>query len=59
MAIPPLNEQHRIVDKMDELTALCDALETRLQQSQVDGERLMESVVAHLATSVMEREVAA
>jgi len=45
---PPLNEQRRIVAKVDQLMALCDDLESKLKQSQTDGEKLMEAVVAEL-----------
>jgi type I restriction enzyme S subunit len=31
--LPPTNEQHRIVQKVDELTALCDQLKERLNQA--------------------------
>ncbi|NDK15187.1 MAG: hypothetical protein GW911_24410 [Armatimonadetes bacterium] len=48
VAVPPLDEQHRIVAKVDELMALCDELEARLNQARIDGERLMEAVVARL-----------
>jgi len=46
--IPPLEEQHRIVAKIDELMALCDELETRLSQSQTDCDRLMEASIAEI-----------
>ena len=46
--LPPLNEQKRIVAKVDELMALCDELETRLSQSQTDCDRLMEAAVAEI-----------
>ena len=46
--LPPLAEQHRIVAKVDQLMALCDDLEAKLDQSQTDGAKLMEAVVAEL-----------
>ena len=47
--LPPLAEQHRIVERVDQLMALCDQLEDQLQQSQTDGARLMEATVRHLS----------
>jgi type I restriction enzyme, S subunit len=49
--IPPLPEQHRIAAKVDQLLALCDELESNLAQSQTDGEKLMQSVVAGLSSA--------
>jgi len=46
--IPPLEEQRRIVAKVDQLMALCDDLESKLKQSQTDGEKLVRAVVAEL-----------
>jgi len=46
--LPPTNEQKRIVDKVNELMALCDKLETSLSQSQTDCDRLMEAAVAEI-----------
>ncbi len=43
--LPPLDEQHRIVAKVDELMALCDQLEAQLTQSQTDSRRLLEAVL--------------
>lgn len=43
-AIPPLPEQHRIVDKVDELMALCDQLETR----HINAAEAHEKLVSHL-----------
>ena len=39
--MPPLNEQKRIVAKVDQLMALCDKLETKLNQSQSNCDELL------------------
>ena len=44
-AIPPLAEQHRIVQKVDELMALCDQLKERLNQASETRNQLAEAVV--------------
>jgi type I restriction enzyme S subunit len=49
--LPPFDEQRRIVAKVDQLMALCDDLESKLAQSQTDGEKLMESVVHQLVAA--------
>ncbi len=46
--IPPLNEQKRIVANVDQLMALCDDLESKLQKSQKRNDRLMEAAVAEM-----------
>jgi len=46
--LPPLQEQHRIVAKVDQLITLCDELEAGLVQAQTDGGKLMEAVVHHV-----------
>lgn len=43
--IPPLPEQHRIVAKLDQLTALCDQLKTRLNQARHLNEQLASTLV--------------
>ncbi|MCH7854918.1 MAG: restriction endonuclease subunit S [Proteobacteria bacterium] len=43
--IPPLPEQRRIVTKVDELMALCDALKARLQQAQITQTQLADAIV--------------
>ncbi|MFU8773113.1 MAG: restriction endonuclease subunit S, partial [Anaerolineales bacterium] len=48
ICLPPLEEQHRIVAKVDQLMELCDELETKLNQAQKRSERLMEATVQQL-----------
>ncbi|MEX2475856.1 restriction endonuclease subunit S, partial [Marinobacter sp.] len=43
--VPPLEEQHRIVQKVDELMALCDQLKERLSQARKTRCQLAEAVV--------------
>jgi type I restriction enzyme, S subunit len=47
--IPPLNEQQRIVAKVDELIALCDSLKTRITEAQ--------TTQVHLANAIVEQAV--
>jgi type I restriction enzyme, S subunit len=42
--IPPLNEQHRIVAKVDELMALCDDLKRQLNEAQITQMQLTDAV---------------
>jgi type I restriction enzyme S subunit len=44
-SLPPLPEQHRIVTKIHELMALCDALKVRLKESQYTQLQLADSIV--------------
>ena len=46
--LPPLNEQKRIVAKVDELMGLIDALEEGLKRAQGDAKRLLDAVVHRL-----------
>ena len=43
--IPPVEEQHRIVAKVDELMAICDQLKTRLTDAQTTQVHLADAVV--------------
>jgi type I restriction enzyme S subunit len=43
--IPPLDEQHRIVTKVDELMTLCDTLKTNLQNAQTTQLALADALV--------------
>ena len=48
LLLPPLNEQKRIVAKVDELMGLVDGLEGGLTQARGDAERLLAAVVHRL-----------
>ncbi len=48
LPLPPLREQKRIVAKVDQLMSICDELESKLTQSQTDGQKLMEAVVCNI-----------
>jgi type I restriction enzyme S subunit len=43
--IPPAAEQRRIVAKFEELTAICDGLESELTTSRIESSRLLEAVL--------------
>jgi hypothetical protein len=43
--VPSLAEQHRVVEKVEELLALCDRLETQLTTAQTERRRLLEAVL--------------
>jgi len=45
IALPPLNEQKRIVEKVNQLIQLCDELEANIDQSNVESEKLMKAVL--------------
>ena len=45
LPIPPLNEQKRIVEKVDKLMKVCDELELKIEESKKYNELLMESIL--------------
>ena len=47
--IPPLNEQKRIVEKVNELISLCNALEEKLTKKEATAEKLVGAVVNAIA----------
>jgi type I restriction enzyme S subunit len=54
MLIPPLAEQQRIVAKVDELMALCDALEKQLSDARTECQNLLEAVLHHALSDTLE-----
>ena len=48
--VPPLDEQRRIVTKVDQLMALVDELETQLAASRATAKTLLEALIYELAT---------
>jgi type I restriction enzyme S subunit len=46
--LPPLPEQHRIVAKVDQLIALCDRLETKIEQTTDKRTSLLDAVMAKI-----------
>lgn len=51
ISIPPLNEQKRIVAKVNQLMVLCDELEAKLIQTVTNSEKLMDTAIRHLLTA--------
>lgn len=43
--LPPLSEQHRIIQKLDELMQTCDALEASIKESAAQNEKLLQQVL--------------
>ena len=43
--LPPLSEQNRIVEKLDELMQYCDNLEESIKESQAQNEKLLQQVL--------------
>ena len=48
--MPPLAEQRRIVARVEQLLALCDALEARLREERTAAARLADGLCAAMAT---------
>ena len=43
--LPPLSEQKRIVEKIDELMQYCNKLEASIKQSETQNEKLLQQVL--------------
>lgn len=48
LPIPPKEEQARIVNKINQLMALCDQLEAQLKQAEADGNLLLQAMIQRL-----------
>jgi restriction endonuclease S subunit len=59
LPLPPLAEQHRIVDKVDALMALCDRLEASLTATAATRRRLLDALLAEALTPTTTREMEA
>lgn len=59
VALPPLAEQHRIVAKVNELMALCDALEASLAAATTARTRLLEATLAEALVPAAAQELEA
>jgi type I restriction enzyme S subunit len=46
--LPPLAEQKRIVEKVEQLMGLCDELEAKLRKEREESQKLVEAVVKGL-----------
>jgi type I restriction enzyme S subunit len=55
--LPPLDEQDRVVAKVNQLMALCDELETELRQSEHNGKKLMNAFVQHVLKTISRYDV--
>lgn len=45
VSVPSINEQHRIVAKVDELMAICDQLKARIAEANQLQQKLADAVV--------------
>ncbi len=54
--LPPVAEQHRIVEKVDELMAVCDRLESQLTAAQTESRRLLEAVLREALAPMTSQE---
>lgn len=51
----PIAEQHRIVAKIDELMALCDALDRQINTATAKQAELLNAVMAHIQAAHQNR----
>jgi type I restriction enzyme S subunit len=58
ISLPPIEEQHRIVNKLNKLMQRCDALEVSIKQSQQQNEQLLQQVLREALSKEVEPEAA-
>jgi type I restriction enzyme S subunit len=56
--VPPIAEQHRIVQKLTQLMKTCDALEDSIKKSHQQNEQLLQQVLREALTKEVEPEAA-
>lgn len=49
-SIPPFNEQHRILTKLDELILQCDQLKVRITEANQLQQKLADAIVEKVVT---------
>ena len=54
--LPPLEEQHRIVQRIEELFAICDRFKTQLEQREKVNERLVKGLVQEVLAKASSSE---
>jgi type I restriction enzyme S subunit len=59
LPLPPLAEQHRIVDKVDALMKICDQLEVSLDDIATTRRRLLDALLAEAVAPAEMRELEA
>lgn len=56
ISLPPIADQHRIVQKLNQLIQTCDALEASIKQSQQQNEQILQQVLREALTKKAKQE---
>lgn len=57
--IPPVQEQSRIVEKVNQLMVLCDQLKSELQQAEIGSNQLLDAMIHHVINRSTENSIQA